>query len=334
MTYSMLGDPTKGEAQLTLGIERLQQSPRGSLRVAISLQSGLCDARSFLGRYKEALAACREALALARRPGANVALGTILHDTAFMTAKSGAPLEEAEELYREALRAGPVDAASARIYPALINTRIGALRVQLGDLAEGEDLLHSADSMLSSEPGPPIEIIPAIFALALGARIQGRYEEAQRLLNRALDMLNQRPTAFMGHDEIELELAADEALAGSPQALSRMRSVVAHLQSAPSSPLERVRLEMLSGIVEARNGLSESAEGRFRWALATSEREAPGQPANRVEIYVRLAELLASNGKGKEAAEAARRGLGTAQLAYGRYFKEHPFVAELKRILR
>ena len=135
----------------------------------------------------------------------------------------------------------------------------------------------------------------------------------------------------MSRDEIELELAADEALAGHPQALSRLRNVTGRLQSAASSPLERTRLEMLAGIVEARSGLSDTAEGRFRWALATSEKEAPRQPAGRVEIYLRLAELLASAGRQQEAAGVARQGLRTAEAAYGAFYKAHPFVSELRR---
>jgi hypothetical protein len=64
--------------------------------------------------------------------------------------------------------------------------------------------------------------------------------------------------------------------------------------------------------------------------LATSEKEAPRQPAGRVEIYLRLAELLAAAGRQKEAAEVARQGLRTAEAAYGAFYKAHPFVTELR----
>lgn len=64
-----------------------------------------------------------------------------------------------------------------------------------------------------------------------------------------------------------------------------------------SAPVERVRLELLSGIVEARSGLAESAVRRFRSALAISEKEVPRQPAERAELCLRLAQVLAASGR-------------------------------------
>jgi tetratricopeptide (TPR) repeat protein len=194
-TYAILGDPIKGEAQLRLAIQRLEQTPSRFSRIAADLRLLLCNTLSYESRYAEALTSCRTSLALVRVYGSTYGLSGILHDTAFMTVKSGAPLEDAEKLYREALVAPPPDGAKWKIYPAIINTRIGSLRLRLGDLAEGERLLRGAERVLRAEPGPPIEIVPALAALAFEARIQGRYIDGIRLLGESVDLLTQRPTA-------------------------------------------------------------------------------------------------------------------------------------------
>lgn len=332
MTYSILGDPVKGEAQIRRGLEVLKRTPGGSPEVAAGLQVRLCDTCSFQGHYSEALTACREALALARVHGTDLALGGIMHDTAFMAVKSGEPFEEAEKLFREAVSKGPADPARAKLWPAIINTRIGALRFRLGDLKEGETLLRNSERLLRSEPGPPIEIVPTLAALALGARIRGDYKEAIHSLEDGMQLLSQRPTAYLGRDQLELELAADEALAGTPTALSRLKNVGPRVQADVSTPGDRIRLHTLSGIVEAHSALSDLAERHFRDALATSVKELPRQPADRVEIYLRLSELLTASHREPEAAEVARQGLETASKAYGSFFAEHPFVIELRKL--
>ena len=181
-TYSILGEPVKGEAQLRQAIELLKRTPGGSPRIAAGLQVRLCDACSFQGHYSQALTACREALRLARVHGSDLSVGGIMHDTAFMAVKSGEPLEEAEKLFRDAVAMGPTDAARAKLWPAIINTRIGALRLRLGDLVEGKRLLRDSERLLRAEPGPPIEIVPTLTALAFGARVSGNYDEAMHLL--------------------------------------------------------------------------------------------------------------------------------------------------------
>lgn len=331
-TYAILGDPVKGEVQMMLAIERLRQTGNGSSRFAADLYLELCDARSFQGRYAQALAACRESLALARVHGTSGPIGGILHDTAFMAVKSGEPLEDAERLYREALLFGPTDEHRAKLWPAVVNSRIGMLRFMLGDFPEGDRLLLDAERDMRAAPGPPIEIITTFNALAFGARVRGRYDEAVHILSDSLDLLTARPTAYLGRDQIELELAADEALAGNRQALSLLRSVQKRLPSKELSTAEQIRTELLTGIVEDRSGLPDSAERHFRSALAASEKGLNRQPATRVEIYVRLAELLATSGKEREAAEVAGRGLATAGTAYGAFFQGHPFVMELQRL--
>jgi serine/threonine-protein kinase len=185
-TYAILGDPVKGEAQIMLAIQRLHTTAEEAPRIATDLQVRLCDARSYQGHYAEALTACREALALARVHGSGLSLGGILHDTAYMTVKSGARLEEAEALYREALSSGPTDPDRAKLWPAIVNTRIGYLRLLRGDLDEGDRLLTGAEHLLRAEPGPPIEIVPTLNALAFGARVRGHYDQAVSLLQNAL----------------------------------------------------------------------------------------------------------------------------------------------------
>ena len=58
------------------------------------------------------------------------------------------------------------------------------------------------------------------------------------------------------------------------------------------------------------------------------------QPDLRVEVCVRLMELLRASGREAEAREAARQGLLAATLAYGSYFAGHPFVVDMQKGLR
>ena len=331
-TYAVLGDPVKGEAQLSLAIQKLQRTPERVSRLAAGLQLLLCNARSYQGHYVEALAACREALALAKASGSEFDLGGIMHDTAFMAVKSGAPFEEAEKLYREALLQPQDNPLKSKFFPALTNTRIGDLRVRQGDLAEGASLLHGAERVLRSEPGPPIEIVPTLLGIAYAARVRGDYGEALKYAQEAVDLLTQRPTSYYGSEQFQMELAADEALSGNQQALPLARGAWERLQTGTLCAMERLRFELISGIVEAHCGSGESAERYLRSALAISEQDVPRQPADRVEIYLRLAQLLASQGKSQEAADMAQRGVHTAERAYGSFFEKHPFVAALRQL--
>jgi tetratricopeptide (TPR) repeat protein len=330
-TYGMLGDPAKGEVQLRLALERLKHVPGGAPRRAADIHVTLCDTLSFEGRYGEAVVECRESLALARMYGAELGLGGIMHDTAFMTVKSGGRLEDAEKMYTEALHAGPGSGGS-KVYGALINTRIGDLRQRLGDLTEGGRILSEAEQVFRGEPGPPIEIVPVLTALAAGCRMRGDYQAASRYLHEALDLLTQRPTFFLGRDQIEMDLAAVEALRNDPPASRRWKESWARLQSTTLAPAEKVHFGMISGMVEARMGVLDSAERDFRKAIELSEKELPQQPADRVEIYVRLAEMLSAAGKSQSAGDVARQGLHTAESAYGKFFAGHPFVATLHKI--
>jgi eukaryotic-like serine/threonine-protein kinase len=332
-TYSILGNPVKGETLIRQGLDVLKKSGRGSSRKAADLEVVLCNACSFQGHYTDALAACNQALALARVYGSELSLGTVLNNAGFIAAKSGAPLAEAEKLFREASTNGPTNPAQAKVWPSLNNTRIGALRIRQGDLGEGERLLWDSERLLRAEPGPPIEILPTLDALAVGARIQGKYPEAERLLERALDLLNQRPTSYMGSSaQLEIELAANEALGNKPQALSRLRKVSAQVEADSTAPVESLRFHLLSGIVETGSGSHESAERHLRSALATSEKELSRQPADRVEIYLRLAQVLAASHREQEAADVARQGLQCAESSYGAFFSGHPLVADLRKL--
>ncbi|MGD1092894.1 MAG: serine/threonine-protein kinase [Bryobacteraceae bacterium] len=327
-TYSILGDPRKGEAQLRLAIQRLEGSADRASPVAADLRMRLCDTLSYQWRFAEALNECRESLRLARLYGSGFPMSGILHDTAYITAKSGAPLEDAEKLFREA--AGPVDARREKLWPAMIDTRVGRLRLRQGDLDEGDRILDQADHLLRTAPGPPMELVPVLAGKAFGARVRGRYDEAIKLLHEAVDMLTQRPTPYLEPDKIEIELAAAEALAGQKEALTRLRKYEKELDVEKSSPLDWSYLEMLAGIVEQRCGFPDSAEERLRAALSIAKKEGRQQPADRVEIYVRLAQLLVSSGRRQEAGEVAREGLQVAERAYGAFFDAHPLVVDLR----
>ena len=327
-TYAVLGEPAKGETQLLLGLQALRRIRGGPPAIAASLSVHLCDTRGFQGRYADALGPCREAMAI-WRVSDPTSLGGMLHDTAFMAVNAGEPLPDAEKMYREALR---FPRRNDPLSPSIINSRIGMLRLRQGDLVEGERVLRDAEPALRGNGDPFTEIVPVLYARAFGEDVRGRYPEAVRLMSEALDLVVRRRVTFMGPDELALQLAAYEALAGNREALSRLRDVEGRLPSVAA--VDRIRHDLFAGIVEARCGSKAAAERHLRSALATQQKEMSRQPDIGVEIYVRLMELLRALGREKEAAEAARQGLHAAALAYGSYFAEHPFVIEMQKSLR
>jgi hypothetical protein len=138
----------------------------------------------------------------------------------------------------------------------------------------------------------------------------------------------------MQPDELALQLAAYEALAGNRGALTRLRDVEGRLTPASVAPVDQIRHHLFAGIVEARCGSKVSAEHHLRSALAIQEKEMSRQPDISVEIYVRLVELLRASGREEEAEETARHGLHAAALSYAGHFAGHPFVVEMQKSLR
>lgn len=329
-TYALLGEPAKGEAQLLLGLQLLPRIPGGAPEVAASLYSNLCDTLSFEGRYADALAACRQAVALYRVVDPGV-LGSVLHDSAFMAVNAGEPLPDAERLYREARQ---FPRPNLPQHQAINNSRLGMLRLRQGDLEGGERLLRDAEPPLRGKNEPLIEIVPVLYARAFAADVRGHYPEAVRLMAEALDLVTRRRAAFMEPDERALQLAAYEALAGNRSALARLRDVEQRLSYTAAAPVDLIRHHLFAGMVEARYGSKVAAERHLRSALATREEKMSRQPDLSVEICVRLMELLRASGREKEAAEAARQGLLAAARAYGGYFEGHPFVVEMRQNVR
>jgi tetratricopeptide (TPR) repeat protein len=331
-TYAMLGEPAKGEAQLLLGLQMLPRIRVGTPAIAARLYLSLCNARSYQGRFADALTSCRQAVELYRVVDRTM-LGGALHDTAYMAVNVGEPLPEAEEMYREAMRFPRAYQPLPGEYSAVMNSRIGMLRLRQGDLDRGERLLLDAEPVLRGNGDPLIEIVPVLYARAFVAEVRGRYPQAVGLISEALDLVTRKRAAFMEPDELALQLAAYEALDGNRNSLSRLRDVEGRLTSGVVAPVDRIRHDLFAGIVEARYGSTVSAEHHLRAALATQKSEMSRQPDISVEIYVRLMELLRAAGREQEAAEAARNGLRAAALAYGSYFPGHPFVVEMQKSL-
>jgi serine/threonine protein kinase len=329
-TYAVLGEPAKGEAQLLLGLQLLPRIPGGAPKIAANLYSNLCDARSFEGRYADALAACRQAVALYRAVDHSV-LGGALHDTAFVAVNAGEPLADAEAMYQESRR---YPRPNAPAYQAINDSRVGMLRLRLGDLDGGERALRGAEPALRGNGEPFIELVPVLYARAFEEDVRGHYTEAVRLMSEALDLVTRKQAWFMEPDERALQLAAYEALAGDCGSLARLRDVEQRLSYTAVAPVDRIRHHLFGGIVEARFGSRTSAEQHLRAALETQEKEMSAQPDLSVEVYVRLMELLRASGRREEATEAARQGLLTAARAYGGYFAGHPFVLEMQKNLR
>jgi serine/threonine protein kinase len=326
LTYAMLGEPAKGEEQLMLGLRLIPRIRGGAPKIAAGLYASLCDTRSFRGRYAEALAACRQAVALCREwdPGE---LGGALHDSAYMAVNAGEPLADAEAMYREAAR---FPRPGLRTYQAINNSRLGMLRLRQGDLEGGDRILREAESALRGKGEPLIELVPVLYAQAFAANVRGHYPEAVRLMAEAVELVTRRRAWFMEPDERALQLAAYEALAGNRAALPLLRDVEQRLSSTGGAPVDEIRHHLFAGIVESRFGSASAAERHLLAALATQQRDMNRQPDLSVEIHLRLMEMLRRSGRMDEAEEAARQGLTAARLAYGPYFSGHPFVAAMQ----
>ena len=325
-TYALVGEPAKGEAQLLQGIQLIPRIRGGAPKLAGSLYANLCDARSFQGRYAEALSACRQAVAIDRAADHD-SLGGVLHDTAYMAVNAGEPLAEAEAMYREALR---YPRASQPSFSPISFSRIGMLRLRQGDLEGGERLLREAEPPLRGTGEPLIELVPVLYARAFEEDVRANYPEAVALMSEALDLVTRRRAAFMEPDERALQLAAYEALAGQENALARLRDVEQRISYINIAPVDQIRHHLFAGIVEARRGSKSAAEAHLRAALAVQQKAMSKQPDLAVEIYIRLMELLRASGRAKEAAEAAHQGLAVAAQAYGSYSSGHPFVQALE----
>jgi tetratricopeptide (TPR) repeat protein len=326
-TYARLGDPAKGEEQLMAGLRLLPLIPGGAPPgLAVRLYLSLCNTRDYAGRYAEALPACREAVAICRS-GDRGDLGGVLHDTAYTAVNAGQPLADAEAMYRESLRHPRLNQA---LFAAIVNGRIGMLRLRQGDLDGGERILLGAERALRGQGEPQIEIVPVLYARAFAADARGHYAEAVALMAEALDLVTRRRVWFMEPDERALQLAAYEALAGTRSALARLREVEPRLSYARGAAVDRIRHHLFAGMVEARCESADTAEGHLRAAIGIQEREMSAQPDLTVEACVRLMELLRAEGRTREAAEAAQQGLAAAARAYGGYFEAHPFVAALR----
>jgi len=92
----------------------------------------LCDTLSYQGRYADALAACRQCLALWRVTNRKPIGALALHDTAFMAVNAGEALPEAERLYREAISFSPAREPFTGAHAAMMKGRIGMLPVSPG----------------------------------------------------------------------------------------------------------------------------------------------------------------------------------------------------------
>ncbi len=325
LTYALLGEPAKGEAQLLLGIQLLPRIRGGAPKIAANLYSYLCDTQSFEGRYADALIACRQSVALHRAAATGV-LGSALHDTAFMAVSAGEPLPDAEAMYREGLQ---LPRPNLPEQSAIINSRLGMLRLREGDLEGGERLLREAEPTLRGKTEPLIEIVPVLYARGFLEDVRGNYPAAAKLMAEALDLVTRKQAGFMSPDDLALQLAAYQALAGKASALAPLRELEARLLSAEGGTVDRIHRDLFAGIVEDRYGSKTEAEKRMRSGLKTAQEQMNRQPDLSVEIYVRLLELLHAAGRHSEAAQTARAGLAAAAQAYGNYFARHPFVIEM-----
>jgi len=180
----------------------------------------LCDTLNFQGRFAEALAACSSPWRFAASATATASMARCT-----MRLHGGERGRTAAGGRENVPRGAAVPGSGWARFVSITDSRLGMLRLRQGDLEEGERLLREAEPFLRGKGEPMIEIVPVLYARAFAEDVRGRYPEAVRLMSEALDLVTRRRVAFMEPDNLTLQLAAYEALAGDCGALSRLRGV-------------------------------------------------------------------------------------------------------------
>jgi serine/threonine protein kinase/tetratricopeptide (TPR) repeat protein len=180
------------------GAPATEESLRASLGVRSELAMGVLEPR---GRYEEAKAESRHALALSRQVADRASEGRILGDLAKLNCVQG-HMEEARRLFEEALGilSGAGASASGRQTEAHILDEFAILHHMQGHVGEAEALYRQALDLFSGG-APSTRGLPrsgdrrgegrTLGHLAIFYHEQGRIDEAKALYERALGILRE-----------------------------------------------------------------------------------------------------------------------------------------------
>ena len=217
---------------------------------------------------------------------------------------------ESEAAYRRALKAAAESTGKSGPEYGLVLGNLGSVYMETGQAAAGEKMLRQALAIHSAaDPPDQLRIAIAQNGLAEALSLQHKYQESERLLTKALAVLEKNPVAW-GETAIatnNLGVARfylgnrEEAGLLLLQALAKLEQ---HL--GPDHPMLARTLNNLATL-ESRSGHREEAGERMRRALDIAERRlGPDHPVY-AGLLSNYAEILRRGGEKSRAKELQAR---------------------------
>ncbi len=263
-----------------------------SIRAIGSIYNSRRDWSSAIASYQDA-GNCYAALGNVRFHGKQLSNQAMMHHVQ-------GHFEPALNIYREALKQNQeAGDALAEIY-----TRIAIVlcQVQLGRLSEAEHELASAKRIDDRRgryrnPKYPLRIQGEL------RRAQGRFPEARRDLERALELYRQEGHA-LGEATVSLELAMVLHYQGELAEAQAALDIALEFFGRNDASIELARARRVLGDLYHSQGELEEARRQYEIALNTQS-ESPN-PVDTAEILASLARLLLAEGRPADAVQTAR----------------------------
>jgi len=181
---------------------------------------------------------------------------------------------DAEADYRRALKSAADSTGKSGGEYALVLGNLGSVLVETGQTKAGEKLLRAALA-IHSAADPPDELRVAIAqnGLAEALSMTGKFQEAERLLTAAIDVLSRHPVASGEFSMALNNLGVARFHLGRPEeARQLLHQAAARMeQLAPDHPLLARTLNNLA-TVAARTGRRDEAGEFFRRAVDVAEK--------------------------------------------------------------
>jgi tetratricopeptide (TPR) repeat protein len=259
--------------------------------------------------YSKAAAAYRDAVRIARGQQLVVALNSL-----GLTYEEMGRFPDAERHFRHAL-AVLEEGGNNKPDHALLLTNLALLYREAGQTTKSETLLRQA-IVIETDALPPgdARLTLARAALAESVLIDGRHEEAERMLQEALAVFEEQPERW--RQEIGTVLGdigvVREFQGRNNEAIQLLRQAIA-IHEGELGPTHPILIRPLINLarVQAAAGRQDEADAIFRRAVAIAEqRLGPEHPAYG-DVWMRYARFLRATGRKREAKllEARVRGV-------------------------
>lgn len=288
--YLLLGRLDQAEPLLDRAVEILRKTTGQEHELAEALRDR-CNLANFRFAYGEARRYCEESLAKLRRAkdGDLLLEAGIAHDLAYMMFYDGANVEDVEGVYGESARLNEKAAGVKNALWCHAMVRVGELRLRAGKVSEAEAILKDVLARMSGYAGPPLEIVEIMRALAVLERTRGNFGAAVSLWERALVVLEKRPTAIYSRVQFETELLYTRVMMGEAERV--LPQALALLQVKEPDPEIRARRAMVAGLALVRAGRGGDGAPLLREAAEFFERLPANRAREKEEARAAAAEI-------------------------------------------